>query len=192
MITVNKQYTDSEIISLITETSSQSKGFGILLDKFQQKVYWQVRKMVVNHDDANDITQDIFIKIWQKLSNFRGDSQLSTWIFRITYNECITFIEKKKKKNQVGLENYENEFSENFTTDVLISGDEISLKLEKAIQTLPEKQKAVFNLKYFEELTYEEISEITQTSVGALKASYHLAVKKIEYFVNNSEVLHEI
>jgi RNA polymerase sigma-70 factor (ECF subfamily) len=159
----------------------------MLVRKYQQKVYWLVRKMVVDHDDANDITQEVFIKAWTALENFRGDAKLYTWLYRIASNESINFLNKKRRRFFVPINDVEGELSDKLEADPGISGDEVQLKLQKALLKLPEKQRLVFNLKYYEDLPYEEISLITGTSVGALKASYHWAVKKIEDFLNDTD-----
>ncbi len=174
---------DNSLLLLIGENSE--KGFQTLVNQFHKQVYWQVRRMVFSHDDADDITQDVFIKIYKNLANFKGEAKLSTWIHRIATNESINFINQKAKKNNVSFEEISYKSAENLENDAFFSGDEIQLKLQKAIAKLPEKQRIVFNMKYYEELKYEEISEILQTSVGALKASYHLAVKKIEDSILN-------
>ena len=176
--------TDQDLLALFRQEGSKTAAFNELVRKYQQKVYWMVRKMVIDHDDANDVTQEVFIKAWNGVDSFRGESQLYTWLYRIASNESINFLNKKKRKLQVPLEDVERELEDKLESDPLIDGDEIQLKLQKAILKLPEKQRLVFNLKYFEELPYDEISEITGTSVGALKASYHWAVKKIEDYLN--------
>jgi RNA polymerase sigma-70 factor (ECF subfamily) len=140
--------------------------------------------MVIDHDDANDLTQDTFIKVWNNLENFRQDAQLFTWIYRIATNECLNFLAKKRRKFFIPIVDVEAQLSSYVDQGKYITGDEIQIKLQKAILTLPEKQRLVFNMKYFEELKYEEISDIVGTSVGALKASYHIAVKKIEEYIN--------
>lgn len=178
---------DEELLALFQNPETRRNAFNQLVRKYQQKVYWLVRKMVVDHDDANDITQDVFIKAWTALENFRGDSKFYTWLYRIASNESINFLNKKRKRFFVPIHDVENELSEKLEADPLISGDAIQLKLQKALLKLPEKQRLVFNFKYYEELPYEEISEITGTSVGALKASYHWAVKKIEDFLNETD-----
>ena len=178
---------DEELLALFENPETRRNAFNQLVRKYQQKVYWLVRKMVVDHDDANDITQDVFIKAWTALENFRGDSKFYTWLYRIASNEAINFLNKKRKRFFIPIHDVENELSEKLEADALISGDAIQLKLQKALLKLPEKQRLVFNLKYFEELPYEEISEITGTSVGALKASYHWATKKIEDFLNETD-----
>ena len=178
---------DEELQALLENPETRRNGFNQLVRKYQQKVYWLVRKMVVDHDDANDITQDVFIKVWGALDKFRGDSKLYTWLYRIASNESINFLNKKRRRFFIQIYDVENELSEKLEADPTLSGDVIQLKLQKALLKLPEKQRLVFNLKYFEELPYEEISEITGTSVGALKASYHWATKKIEDFLNESD-----
>ncbi len=178
---------DEELLKLFEDPDTRRNAFNLLVQKYQQKVYWLVRKMVVDHDDANDITQDVFIKTWNALGNFRGDSKLYTWLYRVASNEAINFLNKKKRRFFVPLHDVENELSEKLESDPELSGDAIQLKLQKALLKLPEKQRLVFNLKYFEELPYDEISEITGTSVGALKASYHWATKKIEDYLNDTD-----
>ncbi|WP_025763821.1 RNA polymerase sigma factor [Dyadobacter tibetensis] len=178
---------DEELLALFEDPETRRNAFNQLVRKYQQKVYWLVRKMVVDHDDANDITQDVFIKAWNALEKFRGDSKIYTWLYRVASNEAINFLNKKKRRFFVPLHDVENELSQKLESDPELSGDAIQLKLQKALLKLPEKQRLVFNLKYYEELPYEEISEITGTSVGALKASYHWATKKIEDYLNTSD-----
>lgn len=155
----------------------------MLVRSYQQRVYWHVRKMVIDHDDADDLTQEVFIKIHKYIDTFREDSQLFTWIYRIATNECLTFLDKKRRRFFLPIGDVAGELSSKLDSSSMITGDEIQKKLQKALLTLPDKQRVVFNMKYFEDLSYEEISEITKTSVGALKASYHHAVKKIEDFL---------
>ena len=178
---------DEELLVLFQNPETRRNAFNELVLKYQQKVYWLVRKMVVDHDDANDITQDAFIKAWTALENFRGDAKFYTWLYRVASNEAINFLNKKRKRFFIPIHDIENELSEKLEADPLVSGDVIQLKLQKAILKLPDKQRLVFNLKYFEELPYEEIAQITGTSVGALKASYHWATKKIEDFLNETD-----
>lgn len=140
--------------------------------------------MVIDHDDADDLTQEVFIKIHKNIGGFREDSQLYTWIYRITTNECLTFLQKKKRRFFLPIGDVTKELSEKLDNSSNVSGDEIQLKLQKALLQLPDKQRLVFNMKYFDDMSYEDISEITNTSVGALKASYHHAVKKIEEFLS--------
>ena len=178
---------DEELLALFQNPETRRNAFNQMVRKYQQKVYWLVRKMVVDHDDANDITQDVFVKAWTALENFRGDAQFYTWLYRIASNEAINFLNKKRKRFFIPIHDVENELNEKLEADPELSGDAIQLKLQKALLKLPEKQRLVFNLKYYEELPYEEISEITGTSVGALKASYHWATKKIEDFLNGTD-----
>ncbi len=175
---------DNDLIVDILNPETRRKAFEALIKKYQQKIYWHIRKMVIDHDDADDVVQETFIKVWQALPNFRGDAQLYTWLYRIATNESLNFLQKKRRQNHVPLDNDDsldllNTLESSISQDY-ISGDEIQLKLQKALLQLPDKQRLVFNMKYYDDLKYEEISEITGTSVGALKASYHLAVKKIE------------
>ena len=178
---------DEELLSLFANPETRRNAFNQLVRKYQQKIYWLVRKMVVDHDDANDITQDVFIKAWNALDSFRGDSKLYTWLYRVASNEAINFLNKKRKRFFIPIHDVEGELSDKLESDPELSGDVVQLKLQKALLKLPEKQRLVFNLKYYEDLPYEEISEITGTSVGALKASYHWATKKIEDFLNDTD-----
>ncbi len=158
----------------------------MLVRAYQQRVYWLVRKMVIDHDDADDITQEVFIKIHKAIDSFREDSQLFTWIYRIATNECLTFLNKKRKRFFLPIEDIGNELASKLDSSPHLSGDEIQKKLQLAILKLPDKQRLVFNMKYFEEMSYEDMAEVTNTSVGALKASYHHAVKKIEDFLEGN------
>ncbi len=179
---------DALIIAKFAEESTREEAFRLLLKKYQQKIYWHVRRMVIDHDDADDVVQDIFVKVWKNLGNFREDSQLYTWLYRIATNECITFLNKKKQKQNVSLDDDTTAYlAETLADGNYFNGDRAQMKLQQALLTLPEKQKLVFNMKYFEDMKYEEISEVLGTSVGALKASYHLAVKKIEAFFNKND-----
>ncbi|MGE8243394.1 ECF RNA polymerase sigma-E factor [compost metagenome] len=179
---------DALIIAKFAEESTREEAFRLLLKKYQQKIYWHVRRMVIDHDDADDVVQDIFVKVWKNLGSFREDSQLYTWLYRIATNECITFLNKKKQKQNVSLDDDTTAYlAETLADGNYFNGDKAQMKLQQALLTLPEKQKLVFNMKYFEDMKYEEISDVLGTSVGALKASYHLAVKKIEAFFNNHD-----
>jgi len=174
---------DRELLSKIRNPDTRNYGFNLLVRAYQQRVYWHVRKMVIDHDDADDLTQEVFIKIHRYIENFREDSQLYTWIYRIATNECLSFLEKKKRRFFLPIGDVAGELSNKLDRSSQISGDEIQLKLQKALLKLPDKQRLVFNMRYFEDMSYEQISEITDTTVGALKASYHHAVKKIEDFL---------
>ena len=175
---------DSELLLQFQDESKRNDAFTQLIKKYQQKIYWHIRKMVIDHDDADDVVQETFIKVWHGLQNFRSDAQLYTWLYRIATNESLNFLQKKRRQNHVPIDGEDsldlmNTLESSISQDY-ISGDEIQLKLQKALLQLPDKQRLVFNMKYYDDLKYEEISEITGTSVGALKASYHLAVKKIQ------------
>jgi len=171
---------DKDLLNKIRNPETRNYGFNLLVRAYQQRVYWHVRKMVIDHDDTDDLTQEIFIKVHRYIENFREDSQLYTWIYRIATNECLSFLQKKKRRFFLPIGDNEAELSTKLDSSPHVSGDEIQLKLQKALLKLPDKQRLVFNMKYFDDMSYEEISEITNTSVGALKASYHHAVKKIE------------
>jgi len=173
----------SHLLRKFKEVGSREQAFNILVKKYQQRVYWHIRKMVIDHDDADDLTQEVFVKIWRKLDTFKGESQLFTWIYRIATNECLNFLGKKKRRAFLSLQDVGKELGKKIDSSDHISGDIIEKKLQKALLTLPEKQRLVFNMKYFDEMPYKDISDILGTSVGALKASYHLAVKKIEAYV---------
>ena len=181
------QAEDEEILSKFRDEKTRNEAFNLLLKKYQQKIYWHVRRMVIDHDDADDLVQDVFIKIWKNLPGFRNDAQLYTWMYRIATNECITFLNKKKQKNNVSLDDVDYELADTLSSSDQFSGDRIQLKLQQAILTLPDKQRLVFNMKYFDDMKYDEMSEVLGTSVGALKASYHLAVKKIESFILSND-----
>jgi len=172
---------EEQITLLLGNKKKLDLAFNAVVDAYQQRLYWHIRRMVLDHDDANDVLQNTFIKIWKGLGNFKGNSKVYTWAYRIATNESITFLNKKRE--DISFDLVEFSVSKNLEADVYFDGDEIERKLYAAIHTLPEKQKAVFNLKYFDELKYTEISEILETSVGGLKASYHHAVKKIEEFL---------
>ncbi|HEX8041624.1 MAG TPA: RNA polymerase sigma factor [Chryseosolibacter sp.] len=173
---------DQDLLEKIRHPDSRNFGFNMLVRAYQQKVYWHVRKMVIDHDDADDLTQEVFIKIHKHIETFRNDSQLFTWIYRIATNECLNFLQRKKRRF---LLRGESDLAEKLYTSSYISGDEVQLALQKALLKLPDKQRLVFNMRYFDDLSYEDIAEITDTSVGALKASYHHAVRKIEEFLKD-------
>lgn len=161
----------------------KSQFFSEIVRTYQERLYWHVRQMVLIHDDANDVLQNTFMKAWKGLDNFRGDSQISTWLYRIATNETLSFLSQKKMRMLNSLEEVEDVMFQNIKADSYFSGDEAQLKLQQAILTLPEKQRIVFNMRFYEEMPYEEMSEVLETSVGALKASYHHASKKVEDFL---------
>src|SRR5438552_7697797 len=173
-------FTDSELLEQFRNEDSRNFAFNLLMKKYQQRLYWHIRKIVIDHEDANDVIQNTFIKVWKSLDGFRKDSQLYTWLYRIATNESITFLNQKKKKFLIPLGDVEHELSSHLTNDVYFSGDRIQLKLQQAVLKLPRQQRIIFNMKYFDGLKYEEIAVILNLTVGALKASYHHAVKKIE------------
>ena len=174
------------LVKRLLDEKTLRDAFSVLVKSFSERLYWQIRKIVISHEDANDVLQNTFIKIWTNIDSFRGDSKLTTWLYKIAINESISFINKQRQQQNVPLDDNDNFLEAKLESDSYFDGDEAQLKLQKAILTLPEKQRIVFNLKYFEEMKYEEMSEVLDTSVGALKASYHHAVKKIEDFLSQS------
>ena len=176
---------DKELVSQFKNGDTREAAFTSILKKYQEKLYWHIRRMVLDHDDANDVLQNMFIKVWKALDNFREDSQLYTWLYRIATNECLTFLEQQKKRNHVSL-NPESGLSNKLKADSNFDANKLEWKLQLGIQQLPEKQRLVFNLRYYDEMPYEEMSKVLETSEGALKASYHHAAKKIEEFILNS------
>lgn len=174
---------DKALLISFRDPASREKAFTSIVTNHQKQLYWQIRRMVVDHDDANDVLQNVFIKAWNGLPSFREDSKLSTWLYRIAANESITFLNTKRNKLFLSAEQYDMQLADKVCDDHYFRGDQIQRKLQRAILTLPEKQRIVFNLKYFDEMKYEDMSEVLDTSVGALKASYHHAVKKIEEFL---------
>ena len=177
---------EKDFIQKLLNPKTQNEAFQILLSQYQRPLYHHIRNIVLNHDDADDVLQNTFIKVFQHLKGFKGDSKLFSWMYRIATNEAITFINQKAKRNGTTSEALKSKIVENLKSDSFFDGTEIQIKLQKAIVTLPEKQQLVFKMKYFEEMKYEDMSEILGTSVGALKASYHHAVKKIENYVNSN------
>ena len=176
---------DKELLSQFKIASTKEKGFTGIIKKYQEKLYWHIRRMVVVHEDADDVLQNMFIKVWNGLDNFREDSQLYTWLYRIATNESLTFIEQQKRRASVSLGDEENGLSNKLKADKNFDGNKAEWKLQLAMQQLPDKQRAVFNLRYYDEMPYEEMSRVLETSEGALKASYHHAVKKIENYILN-------
>ena len=171
---------EETLVSELKQLETQAKAFEVLVDTYKERLYWHIRRIVLNHDDTDDVLQNTFIKVYKNIGNFKGDSKLFSWMYRIATNESLSFLKKKSHKLGISTLEMQERMVGNLKADVYFEGDEIQLKLQNAIATLPEKQKLVFNMKYFEEMKYEEISEVLSTSVGGLKASYHLAVKKIE------------
>ena len=176
---------DKDLLSQYQNPATKETGFTGIIKKYQEKLYWHIRRLVIEHEDANDVLQNMFIKVWKGLDNFREDSQLYTWLYRIATNESLSFLQQKKKKSTVSLNDAENGVVNKLQADKDFDANKLEWKLQIAIQQLPEKQRVVFNLRYYDEMPYEKMSRVLETSEGALKASYHHAVKKIEYFILN-------
>ncbi len=177
---------DIELLQQFKIDATKERAFTAILKKYQEKLYWHIRRMVVEHEDANDVLQNMFVKAWKGLENFREDSQLYTWLYRIATNESLTFLAQQKKRSTVSLSEDDNGLSNSVKADTNFDGNKLEWKLQLAVQKLPEKQKAVFNLRYYDEMPYAEMSTVLETSEGALKASYHHAVKKIEEYILNN------
>ena len=180
---MNNTYNEKEIVVLLQDPARQREAFARIVKEYSEQLYWQIRRLVLSHDDANDILQNTFIKAWTNIEYFRGDAKMSTWLYRIVLNECLTFLNKQRASQQLSIDEADTEIVNQLESDTYFDGDETQKVFLQAIKQLPEKQQMIFNLKYFKEMKYEEISEILGTSIGALKASYHHAVKKIESFL---------
>jgi RNA polymerase sigma-70 factor, ECF subfamily len=180
-IILNSQLSDENITGLLK--TDLNKGFRLLVEKYSQKLYWHIRRLVILHEDADDALQNTFMNAWRSIGNFRNESSLYTWMYTIATNEALAIINKRKKNAALPLDGLENYFRHSSEGSSLFDGDEIQIKLQNAILLLPEKQRIVFNLKYFDEMPYNEMSKVLNTSEGALKASYHHAVKKIEKYI---------
>jgi RNA polymerase sigma-70 factor (ECF subfamily) len=177
---------EKAFIAQMLNPDTQNAAFRELVARYKRPLYSHIRNIVLNHDDTDDVLQNTFIKVFQNIKGFKGESKLFSWIYRIATNEAITFISQKARKLNVTNEEIQQKAVQNLQADDYFDGDVLQLKLQQAIAKLPEKQQLVFKMKYFEELKYEDMSEILGTSVGALKASYHHAVKKIEDYINNN------
>jgi len=178
---------EEDILLQLNQPQKRAKAFSTVVRSYQERLYWHIRKMVLSHEDANDVLQNTFMKAWNGLDGFRGESQISTWLYRIATNETLTFLTNKRLKMVSGMDEVEDLMLRNLQSDTYFNGNEVEFKLQKAILTLPEKQRLVFNMKYFEDITYEEMEAILGTTTGALKASYHHAVKKIEKYLQEEE-----
>ena len=176
---------DQKFLLEFKDPATRESAFTGMVKKYQEKMYWHIRRMVVDHEDANDVLQNVFIKIWKGLNNFREDSQLYTWIYRIATNESLSFLEQKKKRSAVSLDSGDGSLTDQIKAEKNFDSGKLEWKLQLAIQELPEKQRIVFHLRYYDEMPYGEMSKILDTSEGALKASYHHAVKKIENYILN-------
>lgn len=176
---------DNELLAEFRNPVTKEKAYTTIIKKYQEKLYWHVRRMVVEHEDANDVLQNVFIRVWNGLENFREDSQLYTWLYRIATNESLTYLEQQKKRSSVSFDDVEGGLSNKIKADRHFDPNKLEWKLQLAIQQLPEKQRVVFTLRYYDEMPYEKMSQVLETSEGALKASYHHAVKKIEDYMLN-------
>ncbi len=176
---------EKKFIAELLDPKTQNEAFRKLLQLYQKPLYYHIRGIVLNHDDANDVLQNTFLKVYSNLQQFKGDSKLFSWMYRIATNESLTFIQQRAKKQGITIEEVKEIALQKLESDVYFDGDEMQLKLQRAVATLPEKQQLVFRMKYYKALKYEDMSEILSTSVGALKASYHLAVKKIEHLLKS-------
>lgn len=178
---------DRQIISDLKQSNKKDLAFHLLVKKYQERLYWHIRKIVMSHEDADDVLQNTFVKVWKSIDKFREESSLYTWLYRIATNESLTFLNANKRRSFMPLNDVSDYLMKNLMSDPYFEGDEIQLKLQEAIVKLPEKQRIVFNMKYFEDMKYEDMSKILDTSVGALKASYHHAAKKIEEYLTNTD-----
>lgn len=176
---------DTELLLQFRDPENKERAFTAIIKKYQEKLYWHIRRMVVEHEDANDVLQNVFIRVWNGLENFREDSQLYTWLYRIATNECLSYLEQQKRKSALSFDEMESGLSNKIVADKYFDPNKLEWKLQLAIQQLPEKQRVVFTLRYYDEMPYEEMSRVLDTSEGALKASYHHAVKKIEDYILN-------
>lgn len=177
------QINDKEILEKFAEPATRSAAFSVLVQKYQEKLYWHIRRLVIDHEDANDVCQNTFIKVWQNLDGFKQNSQLYTWLYRIATNESLTFLSKKRRQDATPLETETVDLTAQLRADPYFDGDALQIRLQNAIASLPDKQRVVFLMRYYDEMKYEDMSEVLDTSVGALKASYHHAVKKIEKYL---------
>ncbi len=175
-------YDEDRIKEQLLDPEEVSNAFSLIVKEYSEQLYWQIRRLVLSHDDANDILQDTFLKAWNNIQYFRGDAKISTWLYKIALNESLAFLNKAKAENNISLDDEDAVIANKLEGDSYFNGDETAVLLQKALYSLPEKQRIVFNLKYYQEMKYEDMSDILGTSVGALKASYHLAVKKIENY----------
>ena len=176
---------ETTLVASLKNKKTKESAFKELVKQYKERLYWHIRKIVISHDDADDVLQNTFVKVFKNIDNFKEESKLYSWMYRIATNESISFLNKKAKRNNVDISDYQQQLVSNLESDQWFSGSEIQIILQKAIATLPQQQQLVFKMKYFDEMKYQEISDILETSVGGLKASYHHAVKKIEAFVKN-------
>lgn len=183
----NKQDQDAELTRDLLNPETRREAFSRLISTYQEQLYWQIRKLVINHDDTADVLQNTLLKVWQYLDNFRGDSKLSTWMYTIAHNEALTFLNKMQAERDLTLDDPEGYLQNQIEGDKFFDGNETQKHLLEAVATLPARQRQVFNMRYYDEMPYEEIAAITGTSVGALKASYHFAVERISQYFEKFE-----
>ena len=182
------EFSDKEMIDMLQDPHTRREGFAVLVRQYSEPLYWKVRRIVLNHEDANDVLQNAFLKIWNNLDTFQGKSALSTWLYRIAINEALDFVRRQKNVNSATVSTEDEPgVAARLMGDDYFDGDEAQARLQEAVARLPEVQRTVFTLKYFDELKYSEISKILDTSEGALKASYHLAAKKITEYLHLGE-----
>lgn len=181
-------FDEESITAALRNPDTCRKAFSEVVKHYSQPLYWQIRRMVLSHDDTDDLLQNTFLKAWSNIYAFRGDAKLSTWLYRIAINESINFLNKQRKAQNVPIDGEHDFMMSQLEADGYFDGDSTQKALQEAILTLPEKQRLVFNMKYFDDMKYEEMSEYLGTSVGALKATYHHAVKKIENFLESKEI----
>jgi len=177
---------DQEILTLFENENTKERAFSFLVKKYQERLYWHIRRMLVNHDDTNDVLQNMFVKVWKSLANFRQDASLYTWLYRIATNESLTYLAQIKKRRAISISDHESLIANTLKAEKGFDSNKLEWKLQIAINSLPDKQKAVFNLRYYDEMPYEQMSAVLDTSVGSLKASYHHAVKKVQEYIKNA------
>lgn len=178
---------EQSLVLALQSDSEREKAFGVLVSQYKEQLYWLIRKIVLDHDDTDDVLQNTFIKVYRNIQSFKADSKLYTWMYRIATNEAITFINKKAKRANISSHEMKEVILSKLETDVYFEGDKIQLQLQKAIALLPTKQQLIFNMKYFDDHTFKQLSDILETSVGGLKSSYHIAVRKITTYLKNNE-----
>ena len=182
----DKNYNEEDIIARLKDEKERAAAFSVIVNRYSQQIYWHIRRMVLSHEDTDDLVQNTFIKAWTNIDKFRGDSQISTWLYRIAINETLNFL-NKNRNNTVSINSPEGAIADQLESDPFFNGERADVLFSEAVSRLPDKQRLAFNMKYFENMKYEEMSEILGTSVGALKASYHIAVKKIEDYLENND-----
>ena len=185
IVKYNALMEDQDILDMFQQANTREKAFSALVKKYQERLYWHIRRMVVTHEDTNDVLQNMFIKVWRSLDNFRQDSGLYTWLYRIATNESLTYLEQQKKRSAYSISDHESALANTLKSEKGFDANKLEWKLQLAIQSLPEKQKAVFCLRYYDEMPYEKMAQVLETSEGSLKASYHHAAKKVEEFIRN-------